>query len=240
MELLRLASAVNFLDAQPLLDAVASAIAQRLRGQSAATTALLQQLVHNDAEDTVVWPLNLPDDVFSLVLERLGKHDTLSLLRAVSDVSPAWSRGAPDRLRVALRTWARGCTLHELAGRQGLMWFGEHCVGIMLARLEHYPQAQDELRTADGAGWLPLHHAANAARADDTRKPTTSPLGLGTILSPQRRQAQNEAIIRALIDAFGEATFAASKSVHVGCTPRDIARKVQAPYFTQDLLGPRL
>jgi len=110
----------------------------------------------------------------------------------------------------------------------------------MLARLEHYPQAQDELRTADGAGWLPLHHAANAARADDTRKPTTSPLGLGTILSPQRRQAQNEAIIRALIDAFGEATFVASKSVHVGCTPRDIARKVQAPYFTQDLLGPRL
>ena len=211
-EVLRLASAANFLDVPDLLESTVSVLTHRLRGIAVSQLQLLE-----DSEESVTWPAQLSEDVAALVIERLGFYDTCALLATACAVSPAWARGAPERLRVAHRVWAAGCTLHDLAGRTGRWWYGEHVDAVLAARLKyHGKQAYEEARTIDdGAGWLPLHHAAFQAKSQP-----------------------NQLVVQALVDVFPEGRLVKSKSVHLGHTPQDLARVVHAPHTTQMLLDP--
>lgn len=217
IELLQLAAAVNYLDVPDLLTAAVKAIAKRLRGISSAKLRDELPAGADKEEMTIFWPLDIPDDVFAYVLECLGIHDSRVLLLAAERVSPAWERGARHRRSVALRVWASTVTLHEIASsRRGTLWFGEDVADVLCARLDYFPEASEkELRTADGAGWLPLHHAAHRCR-DGNQKSVD--------------------MIHDLCAAYPEGRLFMSRSVNVMSTPQDIAKMVNAPYHVVQLL----
>ena len=213
-QLLHVAEALNFLDMPEMLESVLTALTSRLRTISDPSfdplvkEACLLSLCDGQAgQDVIVWPANSSDDIFEMLLPRLGIHDSRALLQALTAVSApassAWAAGAAAREAVAHRAWAATVTLHELAGRDGARWFGDDAIEVVRARLHAFPkEATNELRTFDQAcGWLPLHHAAF-----------------------QARHANNDAILLELVKAYPDARALKSRAVNAGQTPRDIAR----------------
>jgi len=241
-ELLGLALAINYLDVPALADATALAIATVMRDLRSSDLEVLFHAGSGSSEqETIVWPNDLPDDVFIPVLQHLGVQDGQQFLDRCSSVSPAWRRGASARLKVYCQTWARQRTLHQLATFDGFRLFGKHVPDMIKARLACCPEAQEELRTTDpGAGWTPLHHAAyhcTALRAGEirpgARRAQSGPTCIGY---PADRSAPegvrglgcSVSIVRTLVEAYPEARRIESRSVHLGSTPVELARKVDA------------
>ena len=59
----------------------------------------------------------------------------------------------PERLDVACAAWARGSSLHELAGRHGALWFGSQAAEVVRARQRVLRFLTPNPNSAEGVLW---------------------------------------------------------------------------------------